>query len=67
MQTSHTSANDDKRERARGSDPEMDSRKARDFLQDADWRLRVLVDDHPFAAVFGALGLGYLIGRMIRR
>ena len=41
--------------------------EARRRLTTADRQVRQFVVDHPFAAVFGAVAVGYFVGRLVSR
>ena len=41
--------------------------EARRRVTTADRQVRQFVVDHPFAAVFGAVAVGYFVGRLVSR
>lgn len=40
---------------------------AREFLEEADGRVRTVVREHPFLTLFGAMVGGYAVGRLFAR
>ena len=40
---------------------------ARAAMTDADQKVRSFVLEHPFASLVGALAVGYVVGRMLRK
>lgn len=41
--------------------------EARRRVADADRQVRQFVVEHPFVAVFGAVAVGYFVGRLVSR
>lgn len=54
--------------RGHDGDPAQEAmQKLRETAMRVDERVRVIVREHPFMAIGGAIAVGYLVGRMLSK